>query len=138
MAQFSDLTKESFSQLSNQVALIDFWASWCGPCKVMEPILEEKVAPQFPGVNFYKVNTDQQQELAIQFGIRSIPNMLLIQFNGQGEPNILHSFVGVQDAFEMTMKMNEILSTADGAESVDELAQKRDQKNNADDKQATA
>jgi thioredoxin 1 len=132
MSQFKNITKEEFKELKNQVALVDFWAEWCGPCKIMEPILEEKVAPQFPQVTFLKVNTDEQQELAIEHGIRSIPNMILFQFDEEGTPTKLHSFIGVQDAFEMTVKINEILAGLDLAPA-DELAAKRNEKDSSQD-----
>ena len=59
-------------------AIIDFYADWCGPCKMVEPILEE-LATEYEGkMDFYKVDTEDQQELAAVFGIQSIPSMLFI------------------------------------------------------------
>ena len=56
--------------------IIDFYADWCGPCKMVAPVLEE-LAEEYKGkVDIYKVNTEQQQELAAAFGIRSIPSIL--------------------------------------------------------------
>ncbi len=59
-------------------SIIDFYADWCGPCKMLSPIIEE-LSQEYSGkVNFYKVDTEAEQELAGAFGIRSIPSMLFI------------------------------------------------------------
>lgn len=63
--------------------LIDFYADWCGPCKMVAPILEE-LSKEYDGkINIYKVDTEAEQELAGAFGIRSIPSMLFIPMIGQ-------------------------------------------------------
>jgi thioredoxin len=59
-------------------AIIDFYADWCGPCKMVEPVLEE-LAEEYDGkMHIYKIDTDAEQELAAAFGIQSIPSMLFI------------------------------------------------------------
>lgn len=64
-------------------ALIDFYADWCGPCKMVAPVLED-LAKDYDGkMNIYKVNTEEEQELASVFGIRSIPSFLFIPLNDQ-------------------------------------------------------
>jgi thioredoxin 1 len=64
-------------------AIVDFYADWCGPCKAVGPILE-KLAAEYEGkVNMYKVNTDQEQELATAFGIMTIPSLMFIPKQGQ-------------------------------------------------------
>ena len=59
-------------------AIIDFYADWCGPCKMLSPIIEELAEEYSDKVHFYKVDTEAEQELAGAFGIRSIPSMLFI------------------------------------------------------------
>lgn len=64
-------------------AIIDFWAPWCGPCRMVGPVLEE-LSEEYKGkVNIYKVNTDEEQELGSVFGIRSIPSILFVPMEGQ-------------------------------------------------------
>ena len=58
--------------------LIDFWAEWCGPCRMLGPVIDE-VAAENPQIKVGKVNVDQQQELAAQFGIMSIPTLLVFK-----------------------------------------------------------
>lgn len=68
--------------LGDKPAIIDFYADWCGPCKMIAPILEE-LAKEYDGKIFiYKVNTEQEQELAAAFGIRSIPSLLFVPMEG--------------------------------------------------------
>jgi len=63
--------------------VIDFYADWCGPCKMVAPVLEE-LAKDYDGkINVYKVNTEEEQELASAFGIRSIPSFLFVPAEGQ-------------------------------------------------------
>ena len=64
-------------------AVIDFYASWCGPCKMMTPIMDELAAEYEGKVHIYKVDTEAEEELAQVFGIRSIPTLLFIPMNGK-------------------------------------------------------
>jgi thioredoxin len=59
-------------------ALIDFYADWCGPCKMVAPVLEELSEEYVGKINIYKIDTESEQELAALFGIRSIPSLLFI------------------------------------------------------------
>ncbi|MBQ5888264.1 MAG: thioredoxin [Bacteroidaceae bacterium] len=73
---------EKFEFLGDKPALIDFYAGWCGPCKMLAPVLEE-LSDEYEGkVDVYKVNVDEEEELAMLFGIRSIPTLIFIEKNG--------------------------------------------------------
>ena len=72
--------------LGDKPALVDFYASWCGPCKALAPVLEELAAEYGESIYIYKINTEEEQELAAAFGIRSIPTLLLIPM--KEEPRI--------------------------------------------------
>lgn len=90
------LTNESFKQKvfnyeankewkfeGDKPCMIDFYANWCGPCKMAAPILEE-LSTEYDGkMNIYKVNTEEERELASAFGIQSIPSLLFVPLNGQ-------------------------------------------------------
>ena len=75
------ITKENFEQEvlhSEKPVLLDFWASWCGPCRMLSPIVDE-VAEERTDVKVGKVNVDEQPELAGQFGVMSIPTLLVFE-----------------------------------------------------------
>lgn len=89
----TNLTKETFvekiSELDNfkfkgdKPAFIDFWAPWCGPCKMVGPIVEE-LAKEYEGkVDIYKINTDEETELAEAFDIQSIPTLIFVPMSGE-------------------------------------------------------
>lgn len=74
---------QKWEYLGDKPCIIDFYASWCGPCKALAPILEE-LANEYAGkIYVYKVDTEQEQELSAAFGIQAIPTMLFCPLNGQ-------------------------------------------------------
>ena len=102
------ITKENFENevvKSEKVVLLDFFASWCGPCKSLSPVLDE-LAKEYSGkLDIYKVNVDNEQELASFFRIRSVPTLLFVPMEGDpqitaGAPSkvqlkrFLQSFIG--------------------------------------------
>ena len=62
--------------------VVDFWAPWCGPCRVLAPAFEETARRMEPAIRFAKLNTDEAQEIAARFGIRSIPTLMVFR-NGR-------------------------------------------------------
>ena len=79
---FDYAQEKEWSFKGKKPAIIDFFADWCAPCKTIAPILEE-LDKEYEGVDFYKVNTEEQNELAATFGIQSIPSILFIPLDGQ-------------------------------------------------------
>ena len=75
------ITKENFEALvlqSDRTVLVDFWAPWCGPCRMVGPIVEE-IASERADIKVGKVNVDEQPELSMQFGVMNIPTLLVFK-----------------------------------------------------------
>lgn len=81
--------------LGDKPALIDFYASWCGPCRTIAPILEELAAEYADSIVIYKVNTDKEPELAALFGIKSIPTLIFVPM--EGKPQAMQGAMGKAD-----------------------------------------
>lgn len=74
---------KEWKYLGDKPAIVDFYASWCGPCKALAPVLDEVAAEYGDSIYIYKVDTEKEQDLATAFGIRSIPTLLFIPMAGQ-------------------------------------------------------
>lgn len=77
-----DASPAEWKYLGDRPALIDFYATWCGPCRMVAPVLEELAAEYGDSIYIYKIDTDKEQELAAAFGIRSIPSLLFVPMEG--------------------------------------------------------
>lgn len=105
MAGYIELTQENFdSTIADGVVMVDFWAPWCGPCRMIAPVID-KLAQDYEGkAKICKVNTDEQQELAQKFGIRSIPNILFYK-DGQK----VHEIIGAASEQDFKAKLDSLL-----------------------------
>ncbi|MDD5405503.1 MAG: thioredoxin [Sulfurovaceae bacterium] len=105
MGKYIELTNSNFeSTIKEGVSLVDFWAPWCGPCRMIAPVIEE-LANDFEGkANICKVNTDDEQDIAIKFGIRSIPTILFFK-NGE----LVDQMIGAASKDAFTQKLNALL-----------------------------
>merc|ERR1711879_832940 len=80
---FNFLTNKDWKFEGDVPCMIDFYADWCNPCKMVAPILEELQAEYGQNINIYKVDTEAEKELAGMFGIQSIPSLLFVPKEGQ-------------------------------------------------------
>lgn len=107
MSEPKAVTTDDFTdevEMSDTPVLVDFWAEWCGPCKQLAPRIEE-LANEYDGdVKFVKVDVDDNQELAGQFGIRSIPTLLFFQ-----DGDKVDQIVGSVPKERIEEKLNELV-----------------------------
>ena len=92
------VTNENFEQevlISKKPVLVDFWAAWCGPCRMIAPAVE-KISEERSDVKVCKVNIDDEQELAIKYGVMSIPTLMVVK-NGE----IVNTAVGLRPKEEI-------------------------------------
>ena len=92
MTRIADFNNPEWKYLGDKPAIIDFYASWCGPCKMVAPILEELAAEYGDSIVIYKVNTEKEQELSAAFGIRSIPTIVFAPM--EGNPQVAQGAMG--------------------------------------------
>jgi thioredoxin 1 len=104
-ADVSDATFTKEVLESSTPALVDFWAPWCGPCRMVAPIVEE-LASEYEGkVKFFKLNTDENPQTAMRYNVRSIPTLLI--FKG-GEP--VGQIVGFRPKSDLKKRLDAALS----------------------------
>jgi thioredoxin 1 len=104
-ADTSDATFDADVLKNDSPVLVDFWAPWCGPCRMVAPIVEE-LAGEYEGrVKFVKLNTDENPKIASQFGIRSIPTLLVFQ---GGE--VVGQIVGFRPKSDLQKRLDAVLT----------------------------
>jgi len=104
MSELINLNKESFDKVTSskdKTLIIDFWAPWCGPCKALTPVLEELSSEMSDLVEVYKVNVDDNTELAQEHGVQSIPTLLVYK-NG----SLSETIVGLKTKDELIEIVN--------------------------------
>ncbi len=106
MGKYIELTNDNFDTTTSEgVVLVDFWAPWCGPCRMIAPVIEE-LAEEYDGkAKICKVNTDEEQEIAVKFGIRSIPTLIFMK-DGQ----VVDQIVGAQSKQVLAEKLDSLLA----------------------------
>ncbi len=102
--EVTDATLESDVVKSDLPVLVDFWAPWCGPCRMVAPIVDELSDEYLGKVNFFKMNTDENPAVPSKFGIRSIPTLLIFK---DGE--LKGSIVGFRPKSELKKRLDEAL-----------------------------
>ena len=104
MGKYLELTAADFdASIAEGTSLVDFWAPWCGPCRMLAPVIEE-LAEDFDGkAKICKVNTDEEQDIAVKYGIRSIPTILFFK---DGE--LVDQMVGASSKQVLADKINSL------------------------------
>lgn len=101
------VTNDTFEQAvlqSDGVVMVDFWATWCGPCKIVAPVVEE-LAKEYEGkASFAKVNTDENQDLASRFNIRGIPTLIFFK-----EGKVMDQIVGAVPKAQLKSKLDSLI-----------------------------
>ncbi|PLY08249.1 MAG: thioredoxin [Arcobacter sp.] len=105
MGKYIELTQDNFdATVKAGISMVDFWAPWCGPCRMLAPVIDE-LAEEFEGkANICKVNTDEEQDLAVKFGVRSIPTIVFVK---DGE--VVDQMVGAASKQAFADKINSLL-----------------------------
>jgi thioredoxin 1 len=104
VVELTDATFEEKVLESSQPALVDFWAEWCGPCKMLAPTIDE-IADEYAGkVTVGKVDTDSNRDISLRFGISAIPTVIVFK---DGE--VVKKFVGLQQKSELSAALDELL-----------------------------
>lgn len=107
MSKTLEVDDNSFDQVvleSKVPVLVDFWAPWCGPCRMVSPIVEELSEEYSDKASFAKVNVDENQKMAAKYAIRSIPTLLFFK---EGKP--MHQVVGFSPKEELKRQLDALL-----------------------------
>lgn len=106
MADYINFTNDNFeASTQNGVSVVDFWAPWCGPCRMVAPVIEE-LATEYKGrAVIGKVNTDEEGDLAVKFGIRSIPTILFFK-----DGKLVDQMVGAASKQAFAQKIDALLA----------------------------
>ena len=92
------ITKDNFDAEvlhAGKLAVLDFWAAWCGPCMMLKPVFEE-LSQEMPQVKFCKLDVDEERDLAIEYGVESIPTLLFFK-----DGRVIHKLVGLRGKDEL-------------------------------------
>ena len=107
MAKPRDVTDSNFEQevlKADKPVLVDFWAPWCGPCRMVAPVVEE-LADDYAGrVEFVKLNTDDNPDTAVKYGIRSIPTLLVFK-----EGEVAGQIVGFRPKKDLAERLDAVV-----------------------------
>ncbi|HRI00494.1 MAG TPA: thioredoxin [Saprospiraceae bacterium] len=102
--EFTDQNFQSEAMADNTVSVVDFWAPWCGPCRLVSPIIDELSGEYNGKVKIGKLNVDDNPQVSLQFGIRSIPTIMFIK-NGQ----VVEKHVGTATKANLKSKIDSML-----------------------------
>ena len=106
MSTVSPLSQSEFEEKvlkSDKPVLVDFWAEWCGPCKTLLPVIDEVASDLGENANVFKVNVDENGDLAQKYGVRGIPTLIFFK-NGEAAKTL----VGVQPKDEIKKSLEEL------------------------------
>ncbi len=101
------INKENFEEevlKANKPVLIDFYADWCGPCQMMSPVIDKIAEEEKEKIQVGKINVDENQELAMEYNVMTIPTILLIK-----EGEVKKTFIGVTDKSEILEAISQII-----------------------------